>query len=207
MFGAASALANLTKGWVNAVEALPAFNGICDSMAILDFQSLLTQYQAGERRFHNIKVDAADGFECDLREIELVDAIITTAYLPYSNLSRANLQGLMVKQGNLGDAKFSNSNLERAQLSGLNLSRADFRYACLREANLRDCNLSGADLTGADLTRADLSGAELTGANLAETGLQETRLLGATLFRAVNVDVAQAQCDRTTILPDGHYYP
>ena len=175
-------------------------------MESLDFQKLLAQYQSGERCFHRIKVDLADGFECNLQGIELVEAIINTAYLPYSNLSRADLKNLVVKQGNLGDVKLAHSNLERAQLSGVNLFRANLRYAQLREATLRTCNLSGADLTGADLTGADLSGAELTGANLAEARLQGTNLMGATLFRAGGVDLTAAKCDRMTILPDGHYY-
>jgi len=176
-------------------------------MAILDFQSVLTRYQAGERRFCEIKVDHADGFECDLRDIELLETVITTAYLPYSNLSRSNLQGLVVKQGNLGDAKLANSNLAQAKLRGINLSRADLRYACLRQADLRGCNLAGADLTGAELTMADLSGADLTGANLTDTHLKDTLLRGATLFRATNAHLLEAACDRTTIMPDGHYYP
>ncbi|RZM78960.1 pentapeptide repeat-containing protein [Leptolyngbya iicbica] len=176
-------------------------------MTTLDFSELLARYRAGDRRFQGVNIEHADAFECDLRDIDLVAAIIDNAYLPYGNLSRANLQELVVKQGNLGDAKLPNSNLNRARLNGVNLSRADLRYCRLRETRLSGCNLSGADLTGADLTGADLTEADLTGADLTEADLSDACLIGATFFRAVNLDVSNAKCDRTTILPDGHYYP
>ncbi|MEM6839935.1 MAG: pentapeptide repeat-containing protein [Cyanobacteria bacterium P01_C01_bin.120] len=175
-------------------------------MAAIDFQKLLNQYRRGERQFQGVTIEQADGFECDLREIELTTATINAAYLPYSNFGRANLRGLVVKQGNFGDAKLGSCNLAEAKLAGINLSRADLRYACLRQADLRGCDLRGADLTGADLTMADLSGADLTGANLFKAQLLETCLVKTILFRAANADLAMARCDRSTILPDGHYY-
>lgn len=176
-------------------------------MKKLDFKDLLARYQSGERQFQGVIIEQVDAFQCDLREIELSATVIDNAYLPYSNLSRTNLQGLVINQGNLCDAKLSNSNLTRSQLNGVNLSRADLRYSRLRHASLLRCNLSGADLTGADLRGADLSGADLTGAELLEVQLSGTCLVGATLFRACNVNIAEAKCDRSTILPDGHYYP
>jgi uncharacterized protein YjbI with pentapeptide repeats len=192
---------------VKSIKDCWVFSGKFDFMVMLDFSELLARYRAGDRRFQGVKIEHADEFECDLREIDLVAATIDNVYLPYGNLSRANLQDLVVKQGNLGDAKFTNSNLNRAQLDGVNLSRADLRYARLREASFCRCNLSGADLTGADLTGADLTEADLTGATLNDADLSQACLIGANFFRAVNLDVANAKCDRTTILPDGHYYP
>ncbi|MEM9816912.1 MAG: pentapeptide repeat-containing protein [Cyanobacteria bacterium P01_D01_bin.6] len=176
-------------------------------MKSLNFKDLLARYQSGERQFQEVVITQADAFQCDLRDIKLSAAVIGNAYLPYSNLSRANLQDIVIKQGNLCDAKLSNSDLSRGQLSGVNLSRADLRYSCLRRANLINCNLTGADLTGADLTGADLTGTDLTGAELSNVQMHDTCLVGATLFRASNVNIAEARCDRTTIMPDGHYYP
>ena len=176
-------------------------------MTILDFSEMLARYRSGDRRFQSVKIERVDAFECDLREIDLAGAIVDNAYLPYGNLSRANLQDLIVKCGNFGDAKLTNSNLNRAKLDDVDLSRSNLRYARLREASLRGCNLSGADLTGADLTGTDLTGANLNGANFNDAKLSGTCLSGANCFRAVNLDIANAKCDRTTVLPDGHYYP
>lgn len=176
-------------------------------MKRLDFKDLLARYQSGERQFQGVIVERADAFQCDLREIELSTAVIDNIYLPYGNLSRANLQDSIIEQGNLCDAQLSNSDLTRVKLNEVNLSRADLRYTCLRQASLLRCNLSGADLTGADLTGADLTGADLTGAELLDVQLNEACLAGVKLFRATNVSISEAQCDRSTILPNGHYYP
>ena len=176
-------------------------------MAILDFSDMLARYRSGDRHFQSVKIERVDAFECDLREIDLADVVIENAYLPYGNLSRANLQGLIVKRGNFGDAKLTKSNLSRAKLDDVDFSRSNLRYARLRDASLRGCNLSGADFTGADLTGTDLTGANLTGANFKDAKLNASCLGGANCFRAINLDIANAKCDRTTVLPDGHYYP
>lgn len=172
----------------------------------LNFEALLNRYEAGERQFHGLVIRSVDGFEANLRAIDLSGSTLIDAYLPYSNLSQANLQGLTIKVGDLGNAKLFSADLKDAVLAEANFSRADLRYACLKGANLQLANLSGADLTGADLTAADLTGAVLTRANLTQVQLDQTCLKGANLFRAIGVALEGAQCDRTTILPDGHYY-
>ncbi|MDB9527718.1 pentapeptide repeat-containing protein [Oscillatoria sp. CS-180] len=175
-------------------------------METVDFQVILEQYQSGERQFHSVVIDEADGFECDLQRIELIDAVISNAYLPYGNLSRANLRGLTIKRGNLGDVKLFSADLTKAILVEINLIRVDLRYACLEGANLQGSDLSNADLQEANLRGANLRGANLKGANLFQAQLEATCLQGAALFRAVNVDLSAAICDRSTIMPDGHYY-
>jgi uncharacterized protein YjbI with pentapeptide repeats len=175
-------------------------------MVDLDFKNLLTDYRQGERHFPGICIKIADGFECDLNGVDLQDSHLLEAYMPYSNLSKANLQRVTVEAGNLSDTKFFSSNLHGASLVGVNLSRADFRFACLRGVNLSGCNLMGADFQDADLTDANLKGADLTGANFNRATLTNTNLQGSNLFRACSIELKDAVCDRTTIMPDGHYY-
>lgn len=175
-------------------------------MATLNFQVVLAQYLSGKRRFHNVMLDQIDGFECDLRQIELVNAVLSNVYLPYGNLSRADLRGLIIKGGNLGDVNLFSANLTGANLVGVNLSRADLRCTCLKGADLRKADLSSADLQEADLNGADLREANLTGANLSRAQLNDALLQGAKLFRSSGGELSVAVCDRTTILPDGHYY-
>jgi uncharacterized protein YjbI with pentapeptide repeats len=181
------------------------FAHISKSMVELDFQVLLHRYQLGERVFRNVLVKAIDGFESDLKLIDLEASILVKAYLPYSNLSQAQLRRLVVKEGNLCDANLQSTDLTEASLNDVDLSRTNLCFACLKEATLQGANLSGADLQGADLTGANLVKANLTGANLEQARLDGTILTGATLFRATGANLRDAVCDRTTVLPDGHY--
>ncbi|MEM0979499.1 MAG: pentapeptide repeat-containing protein [Cyanobacteria bacterium P01_H01_bin.58] len=175
-------------------------------MVELDFASLLSRYKMGEREFKGCVVHAVDGFECNLRDIDLSASVLIKAYLPYSNLSQAKLVGSTAQKAALGDIKLFSANLSNAILAGSDLSRADLRYACLKGADLKATNLSGADLQGADLTGADLTGSLLSNVNLAQAILAQTCLREATLFRSTGADLRLAICDRTTILPDGHHY-
>ena len=175
-------------------------------MTDLDFNALLDRYKLGERQFENLFIRSVDGFECNLQGINLSGSTFVKAYLPYSNLSQGCLQSLTIKEGHLGDAKLFSADLSNATLVGTNLSRADLRYVCLKGANLQAADLTGADLRGADLTGADLAGAMLSRANLHQANLDQVCLKGANLFRATGANLERVICDRTTILPDGHYY-
>ena len=172
----------------------------------LAFETLLSRYTLGERKFQKLTIHSVDGFECTLCGVDLSGSTVMKAYLPYCNLSQSKLQNLVLKDGNLGDAKLFSADLSHAVLVGTDLSRADLRYVCLKGANLKSTNLSGVDLQNADLTGADLTNAVLTRANLNQAKLDQVCLKGTNLFRASGVDLQLAICDRTTILPNGHYY-
>jgi len=115
----------------------------------------------------------------DLKEADLVMAILCEIDL---------------KRVNLSDADLSFADLSKADLRGANLSDADLSGANLSNANLIGADLTGADLSSAILSDADLGGADLTGANLSdadfsravlyETNLSETDLSGANLSDA-----------------------
>jgi uncharacterized protein YjbI with pentapeptide repeats len=94
-----------------------------------------------------------------LREITLLDATLSNAYLRNADLSNANLSG-----ANLSDADLRNADLSDADLRGAFLPNADLRGAVLGGAYLSDAYLRGADLSPAYLGGANLSGADLSGA-------------------------------------------
>ena len=92
---------------------------------------------------------------------------LSDAYLPFVNLSEANLTDVV-----LTDAKFYPANLtvqDQEKSKKLELLSAG--------ADLTGTNFSNAFLTGADLTRVHLSGANLTGVQFAgERGLTQEQL-------------------------------
>lgn len=100
-------------------------------------------------------------------------AAVQTLDLAEADLSRANLEGLVLDRQDLHDsllvgaraayASFQGANLRAADLTDADLGGADFRFADLQGADLTGADLTGADLTGADLTDADLHGADLAG--------------------------------------------
>ena len=81
-----------------------------------------------------------------------------------TDLSGADLSGVILMDANLHRTDFSNSNLERSFLSDSDLSNAR-----LTNSNLYGAFLDGANLSGANLTDADLSGADFRNTNLSGT--------------------------------------
>lgn len=69
--------------------------------------------------------------------------------------------------------------LSKADLSGLNLNQGDFRYAKLHSVNLRkaqlyNTNFCNADLRAADLSRAKIAGADFSNADLTKADFSNT---------------------------------
>ena len=90
------------------------------------------------------------------------------------DLSRADLLGVDLGQGNLCRA-----NLTWARLGGARLAEADLREAVLISADLSAAEMQGADLSGANLRQANLVGANLQAALLQQANLSRADLLGA----------------------------
>lgn len=106
-----------------------------------------------------------------------------------SDLSRANLSGVILHNANLSKAKLPNGNMIAANLDGANLSgvempHAKFFGATLRETCLRGANLQHADMREASMIQVDLSEADLWQADLKKANLFEANLEKATLRMA-----------------------
>jgi uncharacterized protein YjbI with pentapeptide repeats len=118
------------------------------------------------------------------------------------NLTKANLNSLVILHSNLSNTNLQNSSLENVQISG-DLSEIDLTDAILANADLTDAYLPNADLTdaifhGANLRNAILGFADLTNAlvlnsNLIDADLSLANLNGAIFdcssLRTVNLAV------------------
>lgn len=173
-------------------------------MEKLSASTLLAAYQSGRLDFASVTLNGVDLFEQDLRGIVLSQAVIQRAYLPYINLSNATLDQAQFQGSELSDAKLYNVDARKSNFQGAMMARANLRKGNFQGAILAGANLYGADLRSADLRHADLRGADLTRADLTGALLAQADLAGCNLFRAQQVDVSEALCDRTTVFPDGH---
>lgn len=173
-------------------------------MSPIEFEDVLARYRAGERAFIGLTLIHVDAFESDLRGVDFSDSCLDQAYLPYSNLSQAQLMRVSLAGAELGDTKLFGAVLTAANLAGANLSRSDLRHGQLQGANLQAADLSGADLRGANLSGANLQAAKLIKANLVQANLEGADLSGASLFRAEGNWVGQIQWNQATVFPDGH---
>ena len=82
-------------------------------------------------------------------------------YLDYSQLPRANFQGVNLENVGFNFANLSNAFLNGTYLKDSSWAGADLSNSCLASAHLVDADLRGADLHGADFELADLTGAKL----------------------------------------------
>ncbi|MGW5351322.1 pentapeptide repeat-containing protein [Streptomyces sp. NPDC004031] len=102
----------------------------------------------------------------------------------FTDLRRADGDGLWLDGLNADGACLEAASLYRANLTGTSLIAADLRHAECGTAVLRRARCTEADLRGARLVRADLREADLTGADLREANLRKARAAGAVLLRA-----------------------
>ena len=106
------------------------------------------------------------------------------------DLSKVNIWGAHLEEGNLKGVDFSGANLERVHLEKANLEGVIFTNARLVWTGLANANLKQADLRVVNLTHAKLNGANLEGADL-------SRAIGLT-----KEQIEAAIIDDNTTLPD-----
>jgi uncharacterized protein YjbI with pentapeptide repeats len=145
-----------------------------------------------------------------MRSIEDKISIIKSSNAcAFCNLSKENLENLILKNIDLRYANLFQTNFTKTNLSGSTLHHANLTGAILIGANLTNTNLKGiilnqADLSGANLVGADLSydkadpndltgitiiSANLSGANLKSIDLSNKNLTGTIL---TNADLSDA---------------
>lgn len=96
------------------------------------------------------------------------------------DLSKVNIWGAHLEEGNLKGVDFSGANLERAHLEKANLEGVIFTNARLVWTGLASANLKQADLRVVNLTHAELNGAHLEGADLSRAiGLTKEQIEAA----------------------------
>ena len=104
------------------------------------------------------KPNRTDKYELNLQNSYLPFSDLSQADLRHSNLNQVNLfssQCIMsqFKKASLINADLSSANLKKADLSSANLSGAKFRNANLKKARLMNANISGADFSGAKISK------------------------------------------------------
>ncbi len=95
-----------------------------------------------------------------------VDQLLETRSCPECELSNVNLVEAKLNGANLSLAKMRAANLQKANLIGANLIGAYLKDANFQEANLRWANFTNADLENVDFRGADLRGAKFNAALL-----------------------------------------
>ena len=133
-----------------------------------------------------------------LEGVNLKNANIGHSYLVNVNLQGSNLSGVNLEYASLENAKFTNTNLKNANLKGANLSGAVLKNANLSNVNLAFANLDNADLRGVDLRGTKLHRTKLNGADLRGANLRYTNLYG------INLDNVKL---KGAIMPDGSIHP
>ncbi len=98
--------------------------------------------------------------EVDLRQANLMGAILINSNLQGAILVNSNLQGANLFAANLQKALLDNANLQGAKLQGAKLQRARIKKADLRNADLAEANLEGTDLGAANLENANVRGVQ-----------------------------------------------
>jgi PAS domain S-box-containing protein len=101
--------------------------------------TLLNQYQIGQRNFAGLNLRGAYFVEADLQQ--------------------ADFSGAALNGSNCSHANFQSANLRGADLRGANFQSADLQWADLRGADLRGTDLRDANTTGAMLDDINFLGA------------------------------------------------
>lgn len=138
---------------------------------------ILRRYIKGERNFRKTNLTKAPLIDISLKEI----------MLDSSNLREANLTRINLSNSSLTKANLCLANLAKANLMAVNFENALLNLANLQASNLEKANFTAASLQEVDLTEAYLfhasfAGADLRGAKLATEYPYEVYYDSKTLF-------------------------
>lgn len=124
---------------------------------------ILRQYIKGERNFGQTNLVKAP-----LIDLSLKEAIFDGSDLREANLTRTNLSHSSLARANLCSANLAKANLMSVNFEYALLGSANLQKSNLEQANFTAANLQKVDLTEAYLSHAFFAGADLRGAKLAK---------------------------------------
>jgi uncharacterized protein YjbI with pentapeptide repeats len=150
---------------------------------ILNREQVLAAYQAGESLVR-VNLSGVDLSALMLPGIDLTESILTGTHFAHSDLSDAQLVGIIANNACFTGANLQRANLHQALLSEADLSQIHGEGCRMTEALLKKALLQGADLSQAQLSRVMAEGAQLQQASLRQADLTEAILLGADLTEA-----------------------
>lgn len=126
----------------------------------------------------------------DLSEADFSEVFLIGANLTNTNLSKAQLCGIRLRQSDLRRADLHEANLSGADLKSTRLGDVNFSRASLERVDLSSADLTMAKLIGADLSMSKLIGSNLGWANLTEADFTDCTMTGVQLG---NVDLSQTK--------------
>lgn len=138
---------------------------------------ILTRYNKGDKNFCRTELSKAPLMGVSLKEIRLDGSNLREA-----NLNSANLSNSSLKQTNLALINLSKAILTKVDFERANICQANLREAHLKEANFTQANLQKADLTEAYLFNTIFAQADLRGAKLPQEYSYHVYYDAATIF-------------------------
>lgn len=149
----------------------------------LNREQVMAAYQAGESLVR-VNLSGVDLSELTLPGIDLTESILNKSNFAHSDLSDAQLVGIIANHACFTRAGLQRANLHQALLSEADLSQIHGAGCRMTEALLKGALLPGADLSCAQLAGIMAEGAQLQQASLRGADLTEAILLGADLTEA-----------------------
>lgn len=153
------------------------FNIHTSSISFSKPYEILRKYIKGERNFSKTNLTKAPLIDISLKEIKLDSSNLREANLTRINLSNSSLIKVNLCLANLAKANLMSVNFENALLNLANLQESN-----LEKANFTAASLQEVDLTEAYLFHASFVGADLRGAKLATEYPYEVYYDSKTLF-------------------------
>lgn len=150
---------------------------------VLNREQVIAAYQAGESLVR-VNLSGVDLSELTLPGIDLTESILNKSNFAHSDLSDAQLVGIIANHACFTGAGLQRANLHQALLSEADLSQIHGAGCRMTEALLKGALLPGADLSCAQLAGMMAEGAQLQQASLRGADLTEAILLGADLTDA-----------------------
>jgi uncharacterized protein YjbI with pentapeptide repeats len=138
---------------------------------------ILRDYSQGKTNFRRSELSKAPLIGVSLKNIQLDGSNIIEANLNSCNLSGSSLIQVNLSLADLVKAVLTGVNFERACLN-----KADLREAHLKEANFQEASLQGANLTEAYLFHTSFASADLRGAKLSSEYVYDVYYNSQTLF-------------------------
>ena len=163
-----------------------------------------------ETNFENLDLSGADLTGTNLcrarlDNVILKDAELNFAYLHSADLKNSDLSDLTVGRADMTEADLTGATINGGDLTntilyGANLTKVKAHNMVLEGAKVREVNF-----TEADLTQANLSNLDLNGVNFSNAILKGTDFTGSNLSNALNLGTCKH--DETTLWPDSSSMP
>lgn len=122
--------------------------------------------------------DMKNNIRIDLSQARMNEAMLIGVNLNHSNLYKAWLINTDLSESNLSSSYLNEAYLNGVILEDADLRNAKFEYTILIGGNLEDANAEGASFKGADFEKAILLGTNFTNANLQNANLFKAEIGG-----------------------------